>query len=1200
MIDLTKKIWILDGAMGTMIQQYHLNEVGFRGERFADHKRQLQGCNDLLVLTQPEIITGIHKKYIEAGADIIETNSFNANKISLAEYDLQDYADEINLTAARLARKAADEYMKDNPDREIFVAGSIGPTSKSLVMSAGIDEESVSWDTLEETYFAQASALISGGADMLLIETVFDGLNAKCALYAASKAIEQSGKEIHLMLSITLSESGRTFSGQTLEALVASVSQFPLISIGLNCGFGAETMARHISRLSEITDCAISAYPNAGLPNELGQYDETPEHTATCLREMFEKGLVNIVGGCCGTTPEHIKAIAETASHYSPRKTDNQSTIRQGKMILAGLETLEISPERNFINVGERCNVAGSRKFLRLIKEGNIEQAIEIARSQIEAGATIIDINFDDAMLDAPKEMAEFIRRLSIEPEIAKVPFMVDSSNWEVIITALKHIQGKPIINSISLKEGETVFIEKAKTIKQFGAAVVVMCFDEEGQAVTFDRKRAIAQRAYHLLTDIAGFNPDDIVIDPNILTVATGIEAHNNYALDFFNATKWIKENLPGAKVSGGVSNLSFAFRGNNYLREAMHAIFLYHNIRQGMDMAIVNASALIPVDDIPIDIRTAIEDVLFNKDADAVSRLVDVADKLKSDSITESNINNSIQETSPEQRLTNAIVKGRTDSIESEIDLLIGKNTTAFEIINGPLMEGMTHVGELFGQGKIFLPQVVKSAQAMKKAVEHLTPVIEQEKSDNNKSTAAKIVMATVKGDVHDIGKNIVSVILNCNGYNVSDLGVMVPPEKIIDTAINENADFIGLSGLITPSLEEMCRVAEMMEQRGLSIPLLVGGATTSDLHTAIKIAPLYSGAVIHTRDAAMLPTVIAKLCDKNNRETFISELKAKQQQLRDNHIIGNRKKLIPLEEARKYRYTRDWDSYESPIKNNYGLTDLYLPISEIRDYINWRPFFIAWKFDASLADVVTIGGCDHCKAQWIAQQEDHNRKRAAEAMQLHKDALRAIDYIEQHLDLGIIVRVKWIDAHSDNEDIILSEGNNQTVIPTLRRQETDGNCNTPPDCIALADFISPIQDKIGLFVVTVGNQIQRMIDYHKQNSDDYQALIYQSVADRLVEVATECFHSKMKGIRPAIGYPSLPDQSLIHLLDSHLKYSEIGVVPTENGAMTPNATISGILIANPDSRYFVIGNIGDDQRQIYAEKRGFSFDESFKWIR
>lgn len=1197
MIDLSKKIWVLDGAMGTMIQKYDLDEKDYRGQRFLNWDKCLRGCNDILVLTLPDKIKEIHEKYIEAGADIIETNSFNSNTISLSEYGLQDYVTEINTVAARLAREVADEFMLKDSSRQIYVAGSIGPTSRSLVLSDGIDSNSIEWDDLEKVYSEQAVALIDGGVDLLIIETIFDGLNAKCALHSVCKVMQQIDREVPIMLSVTLTENGRLLSGQTLEAFVAAVSNFPLISIGINCGFGAEGMLPHIEKLSNTLHCGVSVYPNAGLPNELGEYSETPQTMKSQIEKMLQRGWLNIVGGCCGTTPEHIRAIADITKEYSPREIPILAT-GEKKMILSGLELLTILCDNSFISVGERCNVAGSRKFLRLIKEDKIDEAVEVAALQIKAGAKIIDINMDDAMLDAPIKMSEFLKRIAIEPEVAKVPIMVDSSDWNVIKKSLKLIQGKPIINSISLKEGEDAFLEKAKIIKDYGAAVVVMCFDENGQADIFERKIEIAQRAYNLLTQKVGFNPTDIVIDPNILTIATGIEEHRKYAIDFIRSIEWIKQHLPGAKVSGGVSNLSFAFRGNNFIREAMHSIFLHHCRQFGMDMAIINVATVMPLNEISQDVRDAIEDVIFDRDSNAVVRLVEVANRLYNAQNPEIKKNGKTEEKvlDPSKLAEEYIVKGKFDDIKQLLGSLLESGMTAYDIINGPLMRGMNRVGDLFSKGEMFLPQVVKSAGVMKKAVEILTPILEEEKK-KNESKSGKIVLATVKGDVHDIGKNIVSVILDCSGYNVIDLGVMVPPEQIIDVAEKENADVIGLSGLITPSLDEMRKVAEKMDERGLNIPLFVGGAATSSLHTAVKIAPAYSGAVVHTQDAAILPSVMADFVDKKRVSKAVESLKAEQENVRNAYVLKiDKNNLLSIEEARQRKFCYDWSNYQSKV-NETGMADYYLSISEVRQIINWRAFLIAWKIDASFADLVNVSGCDHCKAQWLASLKESDRQKASEAMQLIKDAERVIDFIEEHSRFGIIMRVKWCNAISQEEDIVLSDSLRTVIIPTLRQQTVrEENAN----CLALSDYVSPISDKVGLFVATVGEDIERMIAYHKHSGDNYKALLYQSVADRLVEAATEFFHSKYGGIRPAIGYPSLPDQSLVHIIKEELNFDEIGVRVTENGAMMPHATISGLFITHPQSQYFVLGSIGDEQRCQYAIKRGMTIEESYKWIK
>ena len=1171
---IDRRTLTLDGAMGTMIQRYEFSEADFRGQRFADWSCPLKGCNDILCLSDPTSVRAIHKSYLESGVDIIETNSFNANAISLADYGLQDHVTEINLAAASIARQAADEYMLRTCSANVWVAGSVGPTSKSLSMALDGDN-SVDWDTLVATYIDQCSALIDGGVDALLIETIFDTLNAKAAGYAARRAMEMKGRRVPLMLSVTLTESGRTLSGQTLEAFVASVAHLEPVSIGLNCGFGAEGMSRYIDALQHYP-IAISAYPNAGLPNEMGQYDETPEKMIAQLRPMLISRKLNIVGGCCGTTPDHTAEIAKAAAATATRPIPQAPET----LTLAGLEPLEVSPERNFLNIGERCNVAGSRKFLRLIKEGSIDEAVEIARSQVEAGAQVIDINMDDAMLDAPKEMAAFISRLAVEPDVARVPLMIDSSDWRAIETALKHVQGRPIVNSISLKEGEATFLAHARTIREMGAAVVVMAFDEQGQADTYERRIEVCSRAYRLLVDEVGFRGCDIIFDPNVLAIATGIEVHNDYAVDFIRATRWIKENLPGAKVSGGVSNLSFSFRGNNYVREAMHALFLYHAGKAGLDMAIVNAAAIIPVDEIPADLREAVDDALLNRRPDATERLVEIAERIKAERAGDRPSAKPVEDESltASQRIERMLIKGQTDGMDTYLPDAMSEQGSAVGVIDGPLMDGMNKIGRLFGEGKMFLPQVVKSARAMKHAVAWLTPYIEQEKQATGGASAGKMVIATVKGDVHDIGKNIVAVIMNCNGYEIIDMGVMVPGNDIVERAIATQADFIGLSGLITPSLDEMCHVARLMEEKGLQIPLLIGGATTSALHTAVKIAPCYSGPVVFTRDAAMLPVLAQQLLNPDTRDSAIAELRASQQQLRDNYYNASRQRLTP-DEARS-RSTVQPAAVVVP--KQPGIHTFPISIAEARQLINWRAFFAAWKLDASLAkdDV-----CDCCNA------------KAAEARRLRDDATEALDYLQQTItDDGIIARIALLPAGRHDDNIIYRHDGSDYTLPTPRQLAPDS------DCLALADYISPITDDgilpdwIGLFAVTTGSAIERIIAQAKADGDDYRAILFQSLADRLAEAATELAHSHVRqdlwgyetepqanpdnllrqhyqGIRPAIGYPSLPDQSLVFLADKVLRYGDLGISLTENGAMQPSASTSGYLFAHPDSHYFIV---------------------------
>ena len=1173
-----QRILILDGAMGTMIQSYGISNV----------------CNDFLSVEKPEIIKEIHRKYIQAGADIIETNSFNSNAISLEEYNLSDRAYEICKTAATIARKVADEF----PERKIWVAGGIGPTNKSLSLSPDVEDpaaRAIDWDTLSKAYYEQVSGLIDGGVDLLLTETNFDSLNAKCALYTISQVMREKGVKLPVMLSVTLTESGRTLSGQTLEALLASVSGFDLFAVGLNCGFGAEKMIPYINRLAEISPYPIVTYPNAGLPDEMGEYTETPETMVEHLKPVLDNSRANIIGGCCGTTPAHIKAIAEYAKVCKPFVPNEKSN----ELVLSGLEPVEISSARNFVNVGERCNVAGSRKFLRLINEKNYTEALTIARKQVEDGAQIIDINMDDAMLDAPAEIRHFINLLASDPDIARVPVMIDSSDWNVITAALPLLQGKGIVNSISLKEGEEKFIEHATYIKEMGAAVVVMAFDENGQAVTFGRKTEICGRAYKILTEKVGMNGYDIIFDPNVLAVATGMEEHFDYAKDFINTVEWIKENLPGAKVSGGISNLSFSFRGNNFVREAMHSVFLFHAIRKGMDMAIVNAAKIVPYDEIPNSLKFAIEQVYFAPSHEAVNRLIEIAaqfgakaDEIKaSTAVKEENL-------TPFDKLSNALQKGRDEDLPNLLEQNLKEIGSALGVIDGPLMNGMNRVGTLFGEGKLFLPQVVKSARVMKEAVQWLNPYIEKERS-NSTSESKKVVIATVKGDVHDIGKNIVAVIMRCNGFEVIDLGTMVPAETIIDTAIKENADIVALSGLITPSLHEMCTVAKLMQERGLKMPLMVGGATTSDLHTAVKIAPCYEGPVIHTRDAAMMPIEAKAVLE--NHDTYFANLKARQEKLRNRN--GEAPTVVPLAEARKHALKLDWKNYTPAKPKVEGTTVYRIGFNDIYSLINWRQFFIAWKFDASFAEIANIKGCDCNKASWLACKKPAEISKAAEAMQLFKEANRAIGLLEEIAEEGLTAKISFHKAQSLKDSIVVD---GEHVIPVLRQQ------NNMFETLALSDFISPESDYMAFFAVTVGEDINNFIQYTKKN-DEYMGLLYQSIADRLVEAAAEYFHRKVAseiwgyttadnfyGIRPAVGYPSLPDQSVIFDVNKIMPLEDIGISITENGAMYPPASICGMMIAHPKSRYFILGNIGDDAKADYAARRGISVDELKKWIR
>ena len=1183
----TGKIWILDGGMGTMIQRQGLTEADFRGTVFAASGRELKGCNDILVLSRPDIIAGIHRAYLDAGADIIETDSFNANAISLADYGLQDRVYEINVAAARLARATADAWSIEHGGARRYVAGSVGPTNRSLSMSPKVEDaaaRNVTWEELTSTYTVQMRGLIDGGVDVLLIETVFDTLNAKAALWAAEEAMLDCGREVEIMLSVTLTESGRILSGQTLDAMLASVRHAKIASIGLNCGFGAAGMCQWIERLAPATALPVSAYPNAGLPNAMGEYDETPEIMAGHVKTMLDKGLVNIIGGCCGTTPDHIRAIAQLAKGYPARKPPKVSDV----MRLSGFECVEVTPDRNFLNIGERCNVAGSRKFLRLIKEKNYDEAVAIARKQVNDGAQVVDVNMDDAMLDARQEMTHFLRLLAAEPDVARVPIMIDSSNWDVITAGLECLQGKGIVNSISLKDGEETFCKKAEYIKRMGAAVVVMAFDEKSQADTYERKIEVCQRSYQILTQRVGFNPQDIIFDPNVLAVATGLEEHRNYAADYIRAVEWIKHNLPGAKVSGGVSNLSFALRGNNYVREAMHAVFLYHAIAKGMDMGIVNAGSLMPYDSVPAHLRKAIEDVLFNSDPEATTRLVALAEALKNGGTEQKKTANATDELAslpPQERLKAMLVRGLTENIEDTLEQCYKELGSAVAVIDGPLMTGMNEVGELFGAGKLFLPQVVKSARTMKQAVAWLNPLIEADRAaQGSGKKQGKMVIATVKGDVHDIGKNIVIVIMRCNGFDVVDMGVMVPAEDIIKKAQDVNADFIAVSGLITPSLEEMRRLAAMMEEQKMTLPLMVGGATTSELHTAVKIAPEYSGPVIYTRDAAMMPVVIQQFF--TDRHAFMHSWRGRQQSLRDSYT--EQQPLLPLAQARAKRPRLGYKPVKPAIM---GLHRVRITIDEVAPMINWIPFFSAWGL----------------------------KPDSAEADRMRQEALAEIGRMADE-DCGVNAAVGLWNAYSQGDDIVID---GRVRIPMLRQQRK----SVSGAQLSLADYIAPLdtdtQDYIGTFALTVDSKVTARIAQAKDDGDDYLILLRQTVSDRIAEASAELFHKRIrmqywgyvdsepdnprnlllqyyKGIRPAVGYPSLPDQSVIFDIAQTLPLDDIGITLTENGAMDPPSSICGLVISHPDSHYFMVGSIGDDQRADYAARRGIPVGELRKWLR
>ena len=1216
---LKERILVLDGAMGTMIQRYKLQEEDFRGERFKDSSILLKGNNDLLSITRPDVIEAIHREYLAVGADIIETNTFNANAISMEDYDMVSLVREINIESARIARKAADDFTKQNPGKPRFVAGSVGPTNKTASMSPKVEDpiyRAVTFDDLYMAYKEQIEALVEGAVDIILVETIFDTLNAKAALFAVQEVRKMYNTDIPVMISVTLSDKGgRTLSGQTVSAFLASVGHIDYLSIGLNCSFGASDMKPFLKELAKIAPAYVSAYPNAGLPNQFGEYDETPEIMARQIKEFIDEGLVNILGGCCGTTPAHIEKYAAMVKDAKPHIPAPKSKYTW----LSGLELLEITPDINFVNIGERCNVAGSRKFLRLIKEEKYEEALTIAHKQVEDGAQVVDVNMDEGLLDGVKEMTTFLNLMASDPDVSRVPVMIDSSKWEVLEAGLKCVQGKPILNSISLKGGEEEFLRQARLIRQYGAAVIVMAFDETGQADNYERRIEICGRAYKLLVD-DGFDPLDIIFDPNVLAIATGIEEHRNYAVDFLKTIDWIKANLPHAKISGGVSNLSFSFRGNDYVRESMHAVFLYHAIRRGMDMGIVNPGQSILYEDIPSDLRNLLEDVIFNRREEATDELIEYADKLK-------NTQSGQQEQKAEEwrslpltgRLEHALVKGITDYLEEDLAEALKIYPKAVDIIDQPLMAGMNKVGDLFGSGKMFLPQVVKTARTMKRAVAILQPTIEAEKTSGG-DKAGKLIIATVKGDVHDIGKNIVSIILACNNYEVIDLGVMVPPEVIIQKVKEIQPDILCLSGLITPSLEEMSIVAHEMEKEGFNIPLMIGGATTSKLHTAIKIDPKYNnGSVVYVKDASQAPAAVAKLINPSTRLKYIEDIKNEYAGLREARD-DKKVELLSLAEIQSKGLKTDWDSYRISVPKMPGRTIIpHIPVEEVVPFIDWKFFFHSWNLSARYASIQYIDSCTNCRASWLSSFPENEREKASEAMQLYKDALALLDKL-------IFIRAEYIkavfgifEAYSENECIYI----NDICFPMLRQQAK----NEKDEYLSLCDYVAPKKsgrkDYVGGFTVTAGAGADYLLNKYHESGDEYQELLLKSILDRLAEAATEYLHAKIrteywgyapdenltvnemftlkyKGIRPAVGYPSIPDQSVNFLLNnSLLQSSEIGVSLTENGVMYPNASVSGIIIAHPQSKYFAVGRISQDQADLYIHNRGIDEESIHKFL-
>ena len=1207
---LKQRILFLDGAMGTEIQNYKLIEADYRGERFANFGRDVKGNNDLLVLTQPHIIRDIHRSYLEAGADIIETNSFNGTQISMADYGMENLAYEINKSAAALARQVCDEVTATNPDKPRFVAGVIGPTSRTCSISPDVNDpafRNVTFDELVDNYTESTYALIEGGADIILIETVFDTLNAKAAIFAVTGVFETIGFELPIMISGTITDaSGRTLSGQTAEAFYNSIRHAKPISIGFNCALGADALKPHIKTLSDVCETFVSAHPNAGLPNEFGEYDETPEQTATMVADYAKSGLVNIVGGCCGTTPKHIAKIVEMTSPFAPRQLPDYKPACR----LSGLEAFNITRDSLFVNVGERTNVTGSKKFLRLIKNEQYTEALDVARDQVEGGAQIVDINMDEAMLDSKAAMIHFVNLVASEPDISRVPLMIDSSKWDIIEAGLKCTQGKSVVNSISLKEGKTEFVQKAKLCQRYGAAIIVMAFDEDGQADSFERKIEICKRSYDILVDEVGFPSEDIIFDPNIFAVATGIEEHNNYGLDFINATRWITDNLPNAMVSGGVSNVSFSFRGNP-IREAIHAVFLYHAIKNGMTMGIVNPAMLELYDDIDPDVRNAIEDVILNRNQgesgqDATDHLMQVAENYLSGKKKDSTVDLSWRELPVEKRIEHALVKGVTTYINEDTEEARLKFSRPLDVIEGPLMDGMNVVGDLFGAGKMFLPQVVKSARVMKQAVAWLNPYIEKEKVAGE--TKGKVLMATVKGDVHDIGKNIVGVVLGCNGYDIIDLGVMVPCEKILQVAKDENVDIIGLSGLITPSLDEMVYVAKQMQEQGFNLPLLIGGATTSKAHTAVKIEPNYQNdAVVYVADASRAVGVATTLLSKEKRVDFISALRQEYGEVRE-RLANRQPKAAKLSYAESIEqgFQYDWANYTPPKPNQLGqvILDDY-PLQNLLPYIDWTPFFISWGLVGKYPKIFD----DNIVGE--------------EAKDLFANAQAMIDKLikEKLVTAKAVFKLSPAQRPSSDTVQVLDEQGHVTHTFEHLRQQSDKASGKPN--YSLADFISPEKtDYLGGFTVSLFGAEALANDY-KAKGDDYSAIMVQALCDRFAEAFAEHLHElirkqywgyqasesltndelikeKYVGIRPAPGYPACPDHTekgkLFDWLDTT---NAIGTYLTESYAMYPASSVSGFYYSHPESDYFNVGKISQDQLEDYARRKGWDKATAEKWL-
>ncbi len=1207
-LELGKRVLVLDGAMGSLIQDVHLSEVDFRGKLFANHPYDLKGNNDILSLTKPEVIASIHREYLEAGADILSTNTFNSTSISQADYHTEAWVYAMNKASAEIARSLADEFTAANPEQPRYVAGAMGPTNKTLSLSPDVNNpgyRAVSFDEVKAAYREQTEGLIDGGAEFLLVETIFDTLNAKAALVAIGEVLEARRLELPLMVSGTITDaSGRTLSGQTLEAFLHSLAHAKLLSIGLNCSLGAAELKPYLRELSQKAPFYISAHPNAGLPNQFGGYDETPETMGAQIRNYLDHRYVNIIGGCCGTTPAHIREFARAAATARPHEVKPKDHLTR----FTGLEPVVITPENNFLNIGERCNVAGSRKFARLIREGKYEEALAIARDQVENGAQAIDVNLDDAMLDAEKEMVTFLNLMMAEPDIARLPVMIDSSRWEVLLAGLQCVQGKSVINSISLKEGEEVFKAHAATIRRFGAAVVVMAFDEKGQADTLERRKEICTRAYKILTEEVGFPPEDIILDPNVLTIGTGLEEHNNYAVDYIETIRWIKENLPYARTSGGISNVSFAFRGNDTVREAMHSVFLFHAIRAGLDMGIVNPGMLQIYDEIEPDLLEIVEDLVLNRRPDATERLLQFASRLQSNGKPEER-REEWRHLPLAERIAHALVKGITDFVDDDMAEAVSVYSPALTIIEGPLMDGMNVVGELFGSGKMFLPQVIKSARVMKKAVAWLLPYIEADKGKYPApARKKKILLATVKGDVHDIGKNIVGVVLGCNNYDVADLGVMVPTDKILDAALSEKADIVGLSGLITPSLEVMAEVAREMKARGMTLPLLIGGATTSKIHTAVKIEPEYSGPVIHVKDASLSTRVVASLVSGDT--DYIRSVSEEYQEIRNFQQSRKPREYLTLSQARKNKFLCDWSTSPVYPARFTGVKQFIgFPLEKLTGYIDWTFFFLTWELKGTYPEILQDG-----------TRGEAARKLFEDAREMLADIIRN-NMLQAHGVVGI-----W-PANSLDDDILLFDGEDRKRelgrFYHLRQQERKKD-NQPNLC--LSDFVAPLEserpDYCGAFAVTAGIGIEKWKEHFYRDHNDYKVIMLEALADRLSEAFAEWLHEyvrkeywgyapeenltthellkvKYQGIRPAPGYPACPEHSekenIFRLLDA----GAAGITLTEHFAMLPNASVCGQYFAHPEARYFGVERISLDQAADYARRKGVTTETIEKFL-